>query len=284
MVLWHDVSVPEVAPRAAEEFLAAAYPDERERERAERWLGLMAGQGDGPPETTSRSRDLMQLTVRGRIRVCADVTAGVIAAGAVVFYVLLAGRGLVGPTGGLLLVLGALIGLLAVGLVGSAVFLLVTLVASISEMTRRHLPSPSRRTRLILWAIVAVVLALLVATERALLTEIVAFILPAALVLAVGIPLCVLAFRRTRASRSRWRRAGPDVIAAGTVWIALLMLIGHRLPLIVLGDDSLFPFVAAWVLFLVWRTVKGSDRRAVKIGADIAFALLLGGVLVLLFI
>ena len=37
----------EVAPRAAEEFLAAAYPDEREREHAERWLGLMACQGDG---------------------------------------------------------------------------------------------------------------------------------------------------------------------------------------------------------------------------------------------
>jgi hypothetical protein len=37
--------VSEVAQRAAEEFLAAAYPDERERERAERWLGIMACQG-----------------------------------------------------------------------------------------------------------------------------------------------------------------------------------------------------------------------------------------------
>jgi hypothetical protein len=34
--------VSEVAERAGEEFLAAAYPDEREREHAERWLGLMA--------------------------------------------------------------------------------------------------------------------------------------------------------------------------------------------------------------------------------------------------
>jgi hypothetical protein len=226
----------------------------------------------------------MQLTVRGRIRVCVDVTAGVLAAGAVVFYVLLAGRGLVGQTGGLLLVLGALIGLLAVGLVGSVVFLLVTLVASISEVTSRHLRSPSRRARLFLWAIAAVVLALLVATERTVLAEIVAIFLPAALVLVCGIPACVLAFRRTRASRGRWRRAAPDVIAAGTVWFTLLMLIGHRLPLVLLADDALFPFVAAWVLFLLWRGAKGSNRHAVKVGADIVFALLLGGVLVLLFI
>jgi hypothetical protein len=225
----------------------------------------------------------MQLTMRGRIRVCADVTAGVIAAGAVVFYVLLAGRGLVGQTGGLLLVLGALVGLLAVGLVGSVVFLLVTLAASISEVTRRHRRSPSRRARLLLWAIAAVVLALLVATERTVVAEIVAFFLPAALVLACGVPACVLAFRRTRGSRGRLRRAAPDVIAAVTVWITLLMLIGHRLPLVLLADDSLFPLVAAWVLFLVWRAVKGSNRRAVKVGADIVFALLLGGVLVLLF-
>jgi hypothetical protein len=131
--------------------------------------------------------------------------------------------------------------------------------------------------------VAAVAAAVLIAAEGTVLAEIVAFVLPAALVLACGTWACVLAFRRTRAFRRRWQRAAPDVVAAATIGATLLLLADHPLLTALPAAGLLFP-AAAWGAFLLWRKMNGSVRLAVRAGADLVFALLLGGVVVLLLV
>ncbi|MGH3293490.1 MAG: hypothetical protein ACRDP7_16955 [Trebonia sp.] len=236
-----------------------------------------------------RATLVKHLTRRGRVRVCADFTAGAIAAAAVGIGILIAGHGgVVGHPGGgragwLVFPVSAFLGALAGGLAGGVMFWLLFLVASGSETTLSYLPRRSRRARLGLAAVAAATTAALVATEGTILAEIVAFVLPAALVTACGTWAGVLAFRRTRAFRRRWQRAAPDVVAAATIGATLLLLVDHRLLTSLPAAGLLFP-AAAWGSFLLWRAMSGSERLAIKAAADLAFALVLGGVLVLLLV
>jgi hypothetical protein len=229
------------------------------------------------------------LTRRGRIRVGADFTAGAIGAAAIGIGIFIAGHGGVvghpgsGRAGWLLFPVSAFIGAVVGALAGGVMSWLLFLVAGISEMTLSYVPPFSRRARLSVAVVAAVAAAVLIAAEGTVLAEIVAFVLPAALVLACGTWACVLAFRRTRAFRRRWQRAAPDVVAAATIGAALLLLADHPLLTALPAAGLLFP-AAAWGSFLLWRKMNGSVRLAVRAGADLVFALLLGGVVVLLLV
>ena len=150
-------------------------------------------------------------------------------------------------------------------------------------MTLSYAPPWSRRARLSLAAVAVGAAAVLIAAEGTVLAEIVAFVLPAALVMACGTWAGVLAFRRTRGLRRRWQRAAPDLVAAATIGAALLLLVDHRLLTSLPAAGLLFP-AAAWGAFLLWRRMSGSERLPVKAAADLVFALLLGGVVVLLLV
>jgi hypothetical protein len=236
-----------------------------------------------------RAALVKHLTRPGRTRVCADFTAGAIAAAATGFGIFISGHGgVVGHSGGapigwLLFLVSALIGGMVGALAGGVMFWLLFLVASSSEMTLSYVPRRSRRARLCLAAVAAAAAAVLIAAEGTVLAEIVAFALPAALVMACGTWACVLAFRRTRGFRRRWQRAAPDVVAAATIGATLLLLADHPLLTALPAAGLLFP-AAAWGSFLLWRKMNGSERLAVRAGADLVFALLLGGVVVLLLV
>lgn len=236
----------------------------------------LAGQG-------VRAALVKYLTPRGRKRACADFTVGAIAAAAVGFGILTASHRGPGPIDWPLFPLSALIGVLAGLPVGAIMFLLLRLLHGGSEMTLTYLPRLSRRRRLGLATAAAVLVAALVAAAGTVLAEIVAFALPAALVLACGGWACVFAFRRTRARRRRWLRAAPDVVAAATVGATLLLLMDHRLLTALPAAGFLFP-VAGWGSFLLWRTMNGSARLAVRAAADLVFALLLGATTTLLLV
>lgn len=229
------------------------------------------------------------LTRRGRIRVGADFTAGAIGAAAIGFGIFIAGHGGVvghpgsGRVGWLLFPVSALIGAVVGALAGGVMSWLLFLVAGISEMTLSYVPPFSRRARLSVAVAAAVLAAVLIAAEGPVLAEIVAFVLPATLVVACGTWACVLTFRRTRAFSRRWQRAAPDVVAAATIGATLLLLVDHRLLTSLPAAGLLFP-AAAYGAFLLWRTMSGSERLAIKAAADLVFALLLGGVVVLLLV
>ena len=236
-----------------------------------------------------RAALVRHLSHRGRIRVGADFTAGAIGAAAVGIGIFIAGHGGVaghpgnGRVGWLLFPVSALTGAVAGALAGGVMFWLLSLVARGSELTLSYMPRLSRRARLCLAAAAAVAAAVLIAAEGTVLAQIVAFLLPAALVVACGTWACVLAFRRTRAFRRRWQRAAPDVLAAATIGATLLVLADHRLLTAVPAAGLLFP-AAAWGSFLLWRRMNGSERLVIKAAADLVFALLLGGVVVLLLV
>jgi hypothetical protein len=244
--------------------------------QAETHAGRLARKG-------ARSAIVRHLTPRGRKRACADFTAGAIAAAAVGFGILTASHRGPGPVDWVLYPLSALIGVLAGLPAGAIMLLLVRIVHVGSEMTLTYLPRLSRKRRLGLAAAAAVLVAALVAAAGTVLAEIVAFVLPAALVLACGGWACVFAFHRTRARRWRWLRAAPDVVAAATVGATLLLLMDHRLLTALPAAGFLFP-VAGWGSFLLWRTMSGSARLAVRAAADLVFALLLGATVTLLLV
>jgi hypothetical protein len=218
------------------------------------------------------------LSRQGRKRICIDLTAG--AAAATAFGIVTAGHG-GGRVDWVLFPLSALIGVLAGLPAGVLMFWLLRVVASGSELTLAYLPPPSRRGRLCLALAAAVLVAALVAAAGPVLAEIVAFALPAALVLACGGWACVLAFRRTRGRR--WQRAAPDVVAAVTIGATLILLVEHRLLTVLPAAGFLFP-VAAWGSFRLWRTMNASERLAVRAAADLVFALLLGATATLLLV
>jgi hypothetical protein len=230
----------------------------------------------------ARATLVKYLSRQGRKRICIDLTAGAIAAAATAFGIVTAGHG-GGPVDWVRFPLSALIGVLAGLPAGVLMFWLLRVVASGSELTLAYLPPPSRRGRLCLALAAAVLVAALLAAAGTVLAEIVAFALPAALVLACGGWACVFAFRRTRARRRRWLRAAPDVVAAATVGATLLLLMDHRLLTALPAAGFLFP-VAGWGSFLLWRTMNGSARLAVRAAADLVFALLLGATTTLLLV
>jgi hypothetical protein len=238
---------------------------------------------------TARSALVRGLAGKGRLRACADFTAGAIAAAGVAFGIFVARHGgVVSHSGGApipwaLYPLSAFIGAIAGALAGGVAFWLLFLVAGVSEITLSYLPPLSRRGWLSLTAAAAALAAVLVAVAGTLLAQVAAYALPAALVAACGTWACVLVFRRTRALRRRWQRAAPDVVAAATIGATLLMLIDHRLLTTLPAAGLLFP-AAAWGSFLLWRKMSGSRRLPVRAAADLVFALLLGGVVVLLLV
>ncbi len=238
---------------------------------------------------TVRAALVRSLTKPGRRRACVDFTAGAVVAAAVAFGIFVAGHGgVVSHSGGAaipwaLYPLSAFMGAMAGALAGGVAFWLLFLMAGVSELTLTSLAPLSRRGWLLFTAAAAALAAILVTLAGTLLAEIAAYVLPAALAAACGTWACVIVFRRTRALRRRWQRAAPDVVAAATIGATLLLLIDHRLLTTVPAAGLLFP-VAAWGSFLLWRTMSGSARLAVRAAADLVFALLLGGVLVLLLV
>ena len=220
------------------------------------------------------------LTKRVRKRACADFTVGVIAGAAIGFGGVVSRQSGAAPVDWALVPLSAFIGVLAGVPAGGVLLWLLLMVSSGSEMTLSYLPRRSRRVRLGLAAASAVAAAALIAVSGPFLAEIVAFVLPAALVLACGTWAGVLAFRRTRGLGRRWQRAAPDVVAAATIGATLLLLIEHGLLTALPAAGLLFP-AAAWGAFRLWRMMNGSERLAVRAGADLVLALLLGGMTVL---
>jgi hypothetical protein len=229
------------------------------------------------------------LTRHGRARVCLDFTAGAVVAAAIGAGIFIAGHGgVVGQSGSapvpwLLYPVSALIGAVAGALAGGVMFWVLLLAERSGEMTLTFVPRLSRRLRFGLAVAAAAAAAALAAAEGTVLAEIIAFVLPAALVTACGTWACVLTFRRTRAFGRRWQRAMPDVIAAATTGATLLVLLDHRLLTALPAAGLVFP-AAGWGSFLLWRKMTASQRLAVKAGADLVFALLLGGEVVLLLV
>ncbi|HEY1668231.1 MAG TPA: hypothetical protein VGG54_21285 [Trebonia sp.] len=229
------------------------------------------------------------LTKKGRRRAGADCTAGAIGAAAIGIGIFIAGHGGVvghpgsGRAGWLVFPVSLLIGVVVGALGGGVMSWLLFLVAGTSEMTLSYAPPLSRRARLSLAAVAVGAAAVLIAAEGTVLAEIVAFVLPAALVMACGTWAGVLAIRRTRGLRRRWQRAAPDLVVAATIGATLLLLVDHRLLTSLPAAGLLFP-AAAWGALLLWRRMSGSERLPVKAAADLVFALLLGGVVVLLLV
>jgi hypothetical protein len=232
--------------------------------------------------TGMRASLVGRLARRGRARVCVDFMLGVCVAAAIRFGIFIAPKHgapvdwLVFPTSALI---GGAAGLLSGGLLAW----LILFVTSMCTMTLTYVPRLSRKRRLGWTVAAAAAAAALVALEGTALAEIIAFVLPAALVMACGTWACVLAFRRTHALRRRWQRAAPDVIAAATTAATLLLLLDRRLLAALPATGLLFP-AAVWGSFLLWRKMSRSERPAVKAGADLVFALLLGAQAVLLLV
>lgn len=221
------------------------------------------------------------LTRAGIMRVCVDFAVGTGAAAAIYIGIFVP---VIGPSGVWIVAPGcALVGALAGGLAGFVLAGVLLLLASNAKMTLTYVPRSSRKARLGRAVVAAVAVAVLIGEEGAVLAEIVGFVLPAALVVVCGAWACVLALRRTRALRRRWQRAVPDAIAVATTGAALLLLLDHRLLTALPATGLLFP-AAVWGSVLAWRKMTGSRRLAVKAGADLVFALLLGGEVVLLLV
>lgn len=107
--------------------------------------------------------------------------------------------------------------------------------------------------------------------------------LPAALAAGCGCWACVLAFRRVGDAPGRWLRRLPDVLLVATVAATIVLVAKHNLVTVQPYAGLLFP-PAVWAAFKVWRAMNGSDRLAVKAGADITLSLLLGAQAVLLLV
>lgn len=236
-----------------------------------------------------RAALVRSLTQRGRARVCVDGAVGIGVGAAIAFGIFLAGHGgVVWGSGGhaygwALVPVGAVIGVLAGGLAAGLLFWSLPLVASTSAMALAHLPRTSRGKRLATALVAAAAVAVLIAGASTVLAKIIAYVLPAALVVACGTWAVVLASRRTHALPRRWQRAAPDVIAAATSAAGLLLLIDHRLLAAAPAAGLLFP-AGAWGSILLWRWMNRSKRLAVRAGADLVLSLLLGGIVVLLLV
>jgi hypothetical protein len=178
---------------------------------------------------------------------------------------------------------GLVVGALAAAAAAGLLYLLLTGTARGNTGALANLPLASRRSRLLAGVTAVAVAAALVALAGPVLAKAVAFLLPAALVAACGGWACALARRRTRSRARRWQRAAPDAVAVVTVGCTVYVLADHRLLTAAPAAGLLFP-VAGWGAFLVWRAMGASARVAVKAAADLVFALLLGGELVLLLV
>jgi hypothetical protein len=61
-------------------FIAAVYPEERQRAHAERWLGLLAMRSDGPPLTWSAAIGLVSVPVLLNLRLLVPDMGGLVRA------------------------------------------------------------------------------------------------------------------------------------------------------------------------------------------------------------
>jgi hypothetical protein len=108
-------------------------------------------------------------------------------------------------------------------------------------------------------------------------------VIPAALVAACGVLVCVLINRLVHATRRHWRKAllKPivDVVAIATVSATVLVLSHDDLLTTMPAAGFLFP-LAIWGSVRVWRAMTGSGRLPVRAAADIVLSLLSGGVFV----
>jgi len=107
--------------------------------------------------------------------------------------------------------------------------------------------------------------------------------LPAAFAAGCGAWACLLLFPRVGAASSRWLRRLPDILLAATVAATIMLAVKHNLVTVQPFAGLLFP-PAVWAAFSVWRAMNGSDRLAVKAGADILLSFLLGAQAVLLLV
>ncbi len=124
---------------------------------------------------------------------------------------------------------------------------------------------------------------LLFAQDGPALVRAIGAVLPAAFAAGSGCWACVLLFGRVGDAPGRWRRRVPDALLVATVAATILLVAKHNLVTTQPFAGLLFP-PAVWAAFKVWRAMNGSDRLAVKAGADIALSLLLGAQAVLLLV
>jgi hypothetical protein len=144
----------------------------------------------------------------------------------------------------------------------------------------RRLPGGQRLALTLAAAVAAVAAVAIIAVAGTALGSAGGYVLPAVFVAGCGLWLCVLGSRIVRKSRPLWLKLLPDVIGAATTVGALLPLADHNLVTTEPATGFLFP-VALWGSVKVWLSMKGSDRVAVRAGADITFSLLFGAELVL---
>ncbi|MBO0803811.1 MAG: hypothetical protein J2P25_12155 [Nocardiopsaceae bacterium] len=140
-------------------------------------------------------------------------------------------------------------------------------------------PPTSRTVRLVAAAEFAALTVLLTGMTA----KVVAMAFPAVLLAACGTWACVLVSRKSRRSRkspNRWPKFTPGLIAVAMTGACLVYLIVPDLLPAEPTAAVLFP-PAVWASILLWRSMSGSGRLAVKAGADITLSLLLGGELVL---
>jgi hypothetical protein len=105
--------------------------------------------------------------------------------------------------------------------------------------------------------------------------------LPTVLLVVISIWVFLLEERRGSASEHRWTRYAPDVVFAALTGLGWLLYLDRDL-LATQPAAGLFFAVGAWFSIRAWRLMIGSQRWAVRAGADIALSLLLGADLVLL--
>ena len=256
-------------------------------------LALLAASGEAALAGLARrqagnlaGRDVRAVTARGltRVRIMrVSADAGLGAAGATAAVLMMTTGSSSGSAPWISFPFGVVVGAF-VGLVtAAAVYWLLTFTVRGSAASLAYLPLTSRRSRLLAGAAALTAAAVLVALAGPALARAVAFVLPAALVAACGGWACALAYHWTRSRSRRWQRAAPDLIAAVTAGSTLYVLGQHRLVTAAPAAGLLFP-VAGWGAFLVWRTMNGSARVAVRAAADLVLALLLGGEIVLLLV
>ena len=107
---------------------------------------------------------------------------------------------------------------------------------------------------------------------------------PAALVAACGLLVCVLTTRLVKATRTRWwknllKPQLADIIGIATASTTFLVLSVTDLLTTQPAAGFLFP-LAVWGSVRVWRAMRASDRLSVRAAADLTLSLLSGGVLV----
>jgi hypothetical protein len=108
-------------------------------------------------------------------------------------------------------------------------------------------------------------------------------VFPTAAVAGVGGWACVLLGRRCRTARTRWLRYAADAAAAAVIAMTMVVAVDRDLLSGQWAAGLLLP-VAAAESVVVWRVMSRSSRLTVRVGADIAASLLLGGAGVLTFV